>query len=369
MAAPTRAPAALPGHRVDRDRWDGGRLRRNRRDARPAGRRQGPERPVRGRSRDPEPIQPRSTHRGSASTEPNVITIFGVDDVSGQASDHDGVPAGGGTLADRMSAARIPPALGACVARAGRAGPRFRARRGCGAPRSEAVEPVPGARAGRRSGCSRCSTSASRSSPKSDHARARAPGSILGTPEYMSPEGAVRRRGDRTRDRSVRGRSRRVRAALRPEALPRRDVRGRGRRARNSSDPGGDGLRPFAASGDRRRASSAALAKDPAERFRSCGELVASLQVGVRRERRHDGPNRRTRRRRPRHRGSRAALAARCRDDRARAGRASPPRSVLWRWSGVVLAAVVGRGRRRPPCRRPRSSERRRLRASRRCAP
>ena len=179
------------------------------------------------------------------SVEPNVVTIFDVADVAGQpAIVMEFLP--GGTLADRMRAGRIPPALGlAWLEQAGRA---LDAAHAAGVVHRD-VKPA------------NLMLGADGEVRVTDFGIARIAGDVSLDERGHDPRhlrlhvarAGRRRHGDR-RERPLRPCRRRVRAALRPQAVPGRDLRRRGRGARDGADPGGDELRPFAAAVDRRRA-------------------------------------------------------------------------------------------------------------------
>ena len=202
------------------------------------------------------------------SVEPNVVTIFDVADVAGQpAIVMEFLP--GGTLADRMRAGRIPPALGlAWLEQAGRA---LDAAHAAGVVHRD-VKPANlmlGADGEVRVtdfGIARIAGDASLTSV----------GTILGTSGYMSPEQAVGGTATAASDRYglavvafelLCGRRPYLAETFAAEA------------AAHATAP-----IPAATSFDRSLPPSIdavlerALAKDPAERYRSCGELVANLK-------------------------------------------------------------------------------------------
>ena len=203
------------------------------------------------------------------STEPNVITIFDVADVAGQpAIVMEFLP--GGTLADRMRAARIPPALGlAWLEQAGRA---LDAAHAAGVIHRD-VKPANlmlGADGELRVtdfGIARIAGDVSLTSV----------GTILGTSGYMSPEQAVGGTATAASDRYglavvafelLCGRRPYLAETFAAEA------------AAHATAP-----IPAATSFDRSLPPqidvvlARALAKDPAERYRSCAELVANLRA------------------------------------------------------------------------------------------
>ena len=203
------------------------------------------------------------------SVEPNVITIFDVADVAGQpAIVMEFLP--GGTLADRMRAGRIPPALAlAWLAQAGRA---LDAAHAANVVHRD-VKPANlmlGADGEVRVtdfGIARIAGDVALTSV----------GTILGTSGYMSPEQAVGGTATAASDRYglavvafelLCGRRPYLAETFAAEA------------AAHASAPipkatGFDRSLPPAIDAVLERA----LAKDPAERFRSCGELVASLKA------------------------------------------------------------------------------------------
>ena len=203
------------------------------------------------------------------STEPNVITIFDVADVAGQpAIVMEFLP--GGTLADRMRAGRIPPALGlAWLEQAGRA---LDAAHAAGVIHRD-VKPANlmlGADGEVRVtdfGIARIAGDVSLTSV----------GTILGTSGYMSPEQAVGGTATAASDRYglavvafelLCGRRPYLAETFAAEA------------AAHATAPipaatGFDRSLPIAIDAVLERA----LAKDPAERYRSCAELVANLRV------------------------------------------------------------------------------------------
>ena len=265
------------------------------------------------------------------SVEPNVVTIFDVADVAGQpAIVMEFLP--GGTLADRMRAGRIPPALGlAWLEQAGRA---LDAAHAAGVVHRD-VKPANlmlGADGEVRVtdfGIARIAGDVSLTSV----------GTILGTSGYMSPEQAVGGTATAASDRyGLAVVAFELLCGRRPYL--RRDLRCRGRGTRTAPIPA-------ATSFDRSLPPSIdtvlerSLAKDPEERYRSCGELVANLKVGVRRQRRHDGPD--GRRRAP----TAATVGAppRSRHASRRSGRTIGIAAALGALAllGIVLAAVVGR--------------------------
>jgi serine/threonine-protein kinase len=202
------------------------------------------------------------------SVEPNVVTIFDVADVAGQpAIVMEFLP--GGTLADRMRAGRIPPALGlAWLEQAGRA---LDAAHAAGVVHRD-VKPANlmlGADGEVRVtdfGIARIAGDAPLTSV----------GTILGTSGYMSPEQAVGGTATAASDRYglavvafelLCGRRPYLAETFAAEA------------AAHASAP-----IPAATSFDRSLPPSIdmvlerSLAKNPEERYRSCGELVAKLK-------------------------------------------------------------------------------------------
>jgi serine/threonine-protein kinase len=203
------------------------------------------------------------------STEPNVITIFDVAEVAGQpAIVMEFLP--GGTLADRMRAGRIPPALGlAWLEQAGRA---LDAAHAADVIHRD-VKPANlmlGADGDVRVtdfGIARIAGDVSLTSV----------GTILGTSGYMSPEQAVGGRATAASDRYglavvafelLCGRRPYLAETFAAEA------------AAHATAP-----IPAATSFDRSlppaidAVLARGLAKDPAERYRSCAELVANLKA------------------------------------------------------------------------------------------
>ena len=251
------------------------------------------------------------------STEPNVITIFGVEDVNGRpAIMMEFLP--GGTLADRMSAARIPPALAlAWLEQAGRA---LDAAHAAGVVHRD-VKPANLMLGGDGEvrvtdfGIARIAGDASLTSV----------GTILGTSGYMSPEQAVGGTATAASDRyGLAVVAFELLCGRRPYLA--RLVRGGGCGARDGADSGGDALRPLAATVDRRR-----LRARPREGSGAALPLVRRARrvaaVGVRGERRHDGPDRSTRRGDGHHRASGPSATSRARSSCSR-------RSALSPWSG-----------------------------------
>ena len=290
------------------------------------------------------------------SVEPNVVTIFDVADVAGQpAIVMEFLP--GGTLADRMRADRIPPAL--ALAWLGQAGRALDAAHAANVVHRD-VKPANlmlGADGEVRVtdfGIARIAGDVALTSV----------GTILGTSGYMSPEQAVGGTATAASDRYglavvafelLCGRRPYLAETFAAEA------------AAHASAPiptatGFDRSLPPAIDAVLERA----LAKDPGGALPILRRAGRESQGCVRRQRRNDSPNRRSRsadggnRRRP------AALAAR----RQTIGANDRHRCRAWctRAGGRRSRSDRRRGR-RTPCRRPRSSGRRRLRARRRCAP
>jgi len=202
------------------------------------------------------------------SIEPNVVTIFDVTDVAGQpAIVMEFLP--GGTLADRMRVGRVPPALGlAWLEQAGRA---LDAAHAAGVIHRD-VKPANlmlGADGGIRVtdfGIARIAGDASLTSV----------GTILGTSGYMSPEQAVGGTATAASDRYGLGV---VAFELLCGRRPYLAETFAAEAAAHATAPV-----PAATSFDRSLPPAIdivlerSLAKDPAERYRSCGELVASLK-------------------------------------------------------------------------------------------
>ena len=202
------------------------------------------------------------------STEPNVITIFGVEDVNGRpAIMMEFLP--GGTLADRMSAARIPPALAlAWLEQAGRA---LDAAHVAGVVHRD-VKPANLMLGGDGEvrvtdfGIARIAGDASLTSV----------GTILGTSGYMSPEQAVGGTATTASDRYglavvafelLCGRRPYLADSFAAEAAAHATAPiPAATRFDHSLPPSIDAV------------FERGLAKDPEQRFRSCGELVASLR-------------------------------------------------------------------------------------------
>ena len=266
------------------------------------------------------------------SVEPNVITIFDVAEVAGQpAIVMEFLP--GGTLADRMRAGRIPPALGlAWLAQAGRA---LDAAHAANVVHRD-VKPANlmlGADGEVRVtdfGIARIAGDVALTSV----------GTILGTSGYMSPEQAVGGTATAASDRYglavvafelLCGRRPYLAETFAAEA------------AAHASAPipeatGFDRSLPRAIDAVLERA----LAKDPAERFRSCGELVASLKAAFADSAgttvRIIGAGART--------AATEAAAPRSRHVSRRSGRTIGIAAALGALAlvGVVLAATVGGG-------------------------
>ena len=203
------------------------------------------------------------------STEPNVVTIFDVADVAGQpAIVMEFLP--GGTLADRMRAGRIPPALGlAWLEQAGRALDAAHAAHVV----HRDVKPANlmlGADGEVRVtdfGIARIAGDVALTSV----------GTILGTSGYMSPEQAVGGTATAASDRYGLGV---VAFELLCGRRPYLAETFAAEAAAHASAP-----IPAATGFDRTlppeidAVLERSLAKDPAVRFRSCGELVASLKA------------------------------------------------------------------------------------------
>ena len=251
------------------------------------------------------------------SVEPNVITIFDVADVAGQpAIVMEFLP--GGTLADRMRAGRIPPALGlAWLAQAGRA---LDAAHAANVVHRD-VKPANlmlGADGEVRVtdfGIARIAGDVALTSV----------GTILGTSGYMSPEQAVGGTATAASDRYGLAETFAAEAAAHASApIP--------------EATGFDRSLPRAIDAVLERA----LAKDPAERFRSCGELVASLKAAFADSAgttvRIIGAGART--------AATEAAAPRSRHVSRRSGRTIGIAAALGALAlvGVVLAATVGGG-------------------------
>ena len=289
------------------------------------------------------------------SVEPNVVTIFDVAEVAGQpAIVMEFLP--GGTLADRMRAGRIPPALGlAWLEQAGRA---LDAAHAAGVVHRD-VKPANlmlGADGEVRVtdfGIARIAGDVSLTSV----------GTILGTSGYMSPEQAVGGTATAASDRYGLGV---VAFELLCGRRPYLAETFAAEAAAHASAP-----IPAATGFDRSLPRAIdivlerALAKDPAERFDPAASWsrISRLRSQTAPERRSGWSVPGRGRRQP---WRRAALAASFRDDQGERS-ASLPRSVLWRWWASFS--------RRPsagaavPCRRPRSSGQRRWPGSRRSAP
>ena len=290
------------------------------------------------------------------STEPNVITIFDVADVAGQpAIVMEFLP--GGTLADRMRAARIPPALAlAWLEQAGRA---LDAAHAAGVVHRD-VKPANlmlGADGELRVtdfGIARIAGDVSLTSV----------GTILGTSGYMSPEQAV---GGTATDASDRYGLAVVAFELLCGRRPYLAETFAAEAAAHATAPipaatGFDRSLPPAVDAVLERA----LAKDPAERYRSCAELVANLRSAF-------ADSAATTMRMAATAAPTAAtavappVAAHVETIHTRGSR-SPPPSVRWRFSASSSprssAEVATR-----PCRRPPSSGRRPWPVSPRCAP
>ena len=205
------------------------------------------------------------------SNEPNVVTIYDVADAGGR-------PTivmeflSGGTLADRLRAGRVAPALALTwLDQAARA---LDAAHAAGVVHRD-VKPA------------NLMLGADHEVRVTDFGIARAAGeisltsagTILGTSGYISPEQAVG--GTATAcERPVRARSRRIRAARRSSAVRGRDVRRRGRRARDCSDPLRRGLQPRAC-----RRESMPSSSEASPRFPTCATHPArnwSRRCGLR---------------------------------------------------------------------------------------
>ena len=268
------------------------------------------------------------------SIEPNVVTIFDVADVAGRpAIVMEFLP--GGTLADRMRAGRIAPALALAwleqAATGARRGPRRRRR----PSRRQAGEPD--ARRRRRRPCDGLRDCADRRGRLVDERRHDS------RHVRLHVAGAGRRRHGDGRERSLRARRRRLRAAQRPQALPGGHLRRGGGRARDRPDPAGDRLRPLAASGDRRRFR-------PRSREGSSRALSVVRRTGRRparcllRERRHDRPDDAADRRR-----AAAAAAVRARGLPRRPGRCGGARRRRGPWRCFSRAPSIAAGEAAPP--------------------
>ena len=290
------------------------------------------------------------------STEPNVITIFDVADVAGQpAIVMEFLP--GGTVADRMRAARIPPALAlAWLEQAGRA---LDAAHAAGVVHRD-VKPANlmlGADGELRVtdfGIARIAGDVSLTSV----------GTILGTSGYMSPEQAV---GGTATDASDRYGLAVVAFELLCGRRPYLAETFAAEAAAHATAPiptatGFDRSLPPAVDAVLDRA----LAKDPAERYRSCAELVANLRSAFA-ESAETTMRMAATRRRPRPPASRRPRGTR-RDDPHGWPR-SPPPSARWRFSASSLPRSSAEEVAMRPCRRPPSSGRPPWPVSPRCAP
>ena len=202
------------------------------------------------------------------SVEPNVVTIFDVADVAGRpAIMMEFLP--GGTLAERMQSARIPPALAlAWLEQAARA---LDAAHAAGVVHRD-VKPAnlmlgpDGEVRVTDFGIARIAGDVSLTSV----------GTILGTSGYMSPEQAVGGTATAASDRyglAVVA----FELLSRAQAVPGRDLCRGGRGARDGPDTRGELVRRLAATVPR-CGLARGLAKDPAARYASCGELVATLR-------------------------------------------------------------------------------------------
>ena len=265
------------------------------------------------------------------STEPNVITIFDVADVAGQ-------PAivmeflAGGTLADRMRAARIPPALAlAWLEQAGRA---LDAAHAAGVIHRD-VKPAnlmlgsDGELRVTDFGIARIAGDVSLTSV----------GTILGTSGYMSPEQAV---GGTATDASDRYGLAVVAFELLCGRRPYLAETFAAEAAAHATAP-----IPAATSFDRSLPPTVdavldrALAKDPADRYRSCAELVANLRSAF-----TDSAETTMRIAAMPPPTAATAVAAPVRHRSRRSPRIAAIAAALGALAllGIVLAAVVGRG-------------------------
>ena len=265
------------------------------------------------------------------STEPNVITIFDVADVAGQ-------PAivmefvAGGTLADRMRAARIPPALAlAWLEQAGRA---LDAAHAAGVIHRD-VKPAnlmlgsDGELRVTDFGIARIAGDVSLTSV----------GTILGTSGYMSPEQAV---GGTATDASDRYGLAVVAFELLCGRRPYLAETFAAEAAAHATAP-----IPAATSFDRSLPTTVdavlgrALAKDPADRYRSCAELVANLRSAF-----TDSAETTMRIAAMPPPTAATAVAAPVRHRSRRSPRIAAIAAALGALAllGIVLAAVVGRG-------------------------
>ena len=265
------------------------------------------------------------------STEPNVITIFDVADVAGQ-------PAivmeflAGGTLADRMRAARIPPALAlAWLEQAGRA---LDAAHAAGVIHRD-VKPAnlmlgsDGELRVTDFGIARIAGDVSLTSV----------GTILGTSGYMSPEQAV---GGTATDASDRYGLAVVAFELLCGRRPYLAETFAAEAAAHATAP-----IPAATSFDRSLPPTVdavldrALAKDPADRYRSCAELVANLRSAF-----TDSAETTMRIVATPPPTAATAVAAPVRHRSRRSPRIAAIAAALGALAllGIVLAAVVGRG-------------------------
>ena len=166
------------------------------------------------------------------SVEPNVVTIFDVADVAGQpAIVMEFLP---GERWPTGCVRAVSPGACPCLARAGGAGARCRARGGRRPPRRQARKPD--ARSRRRGARDRFRDRPDRGRRLTDE-RGHHPRHLR-----LHVARAGRRRHGNRRKRPLRPWRRRVRAALRPQAVSRRDVRCRSGGACNGADPRGDEL-------------------------------------------------------------------------------------------------------------------------------
>ena len=265
------------------------------------------------------------------STEPNVITIFDVADVGGQpAIVMEFLP--GGTVADRMRTARIPPALAlAWLEQAGRA---LDAAHAAGVIHRD-VKPANlmlGADGELRVtdfGIARIAGDVSLTSV----------GTILGTSGYMSPEQAV---GGTATDASDRYGLAVVAFELLSGRRPYLAETFAAEAAAHATAPipaatGFDRSLPPAVDAVLYRS----LAKNPAERYRSCAELVANLRSAF-----TESAETTIRMSAPAAPTAATTVAAPVRHRSRRSPRVAAIAAALGALAllGIVLAAVVGRG-------------------------